>query len=181
MVQLSQTSLPAWAYEPAVQEADPSGRVHTLIVLARASSQEGADAVATRWEAQLAGCDVRRHDCGDAELAAAVVRAALGRAVVGHRLGVIGTAQDCLAVRAVALRAGMADDELYFAALDARERTVWCAHCRATTVTTAALDEVVGCAGCARSLVVYAHVSRLRGHHLGFMADAEDQPWSAAG
>ena len=44
------------------------------------------------------------------------------------------------------------------------------------TVTQARveLEDVLPCAGCERNLVVYYHVSRRQGVHLGFMVDAEE-------
>ncbi|MFW6775848.1 dimethylamine monooxygenase subunit DmmA family protein [Nocardioides sp. CPCC 205120] len=180
MVSLDQTSLPAWAHEPRVEPADPAGRVHTLLAVgALDDGPEGAAvrAVATGWQQALGGATVHRHDCADAAGAAAALHTDLATARVGHRVLVAGSADACLAVRAVAVRAGLADDELRFGVVAVDRRTVWCVHCSATTTAAVEVDAVVTCPGCARSLLVYAHVSRRTGRHLGFMVDAEDQPW----
>lgn len=170
-VDLAQTSLPRWAYEPRVEAVDLTGRAYTVLVV----ESPGAAGVADAWVVELHGRPVTRHDCADDERAVAALTADLAGARVGHRVLVAGTARDCLAVRAAAVRAGLADDELVFGVVSADERSVWCVHCEATTSAVVALDEVVVCAGCARRLVVYPHVSRRTGHHLGFMVDAEDQ------
>ncbi|MDN7122780.1 hypothetical protein INN71_15425 [Nocardioides sp. ChNu-153] len=179
MVSPSATSVPPWAREPHVEPADPTGRTHTLLVVGPGDGQTGTAvrAVAAGWQEELGAAPVHRHDCADAAVAVDALHADLAVARVGHRVLVAGTAEACLAVRAAAVRAGLADDELRFGAVAADVRTVWCVHCSATTTAAVAAGGVVACPGCARSLLVYEHVSRRTGHHLGFMVDAEDQPW----
>lgn len=183
MVNLGQTSLPTWAHEPHVEPADPTGRVHTVIAVGTPDATDttgsgtAARAVARGWAEALAPATVLRHDCADVATALAALDIDLATARVGHRVLVAGTADACLAVRAAAVRAGLADDELRFGVVSADERTVWCVHCSATTTAAVEIDEDLVCSGCDRTLVVYPHVSRRTGHHLGFMVDAEDQPW----
>ncbi len=173
------TSVPAWARTPAVEPADPSGRSHTLLEV----GEDPATApVVAAWLDELGGLDrldgptaavVRRHRCAGQDAAVAALEDDLATARVGHRLLVTGSADDCLAVRAAAVRAGLGDDEMRFGVVSVHTRTVWCVHCSAATQGGLALEDVVACSGCARSLVVYPHVSRRTGRHLGFMADAE--------
>lgn len=182
MVSLSQTSLPGWAHEPRVEEPDPTGRAFLLLGVGEGSGAGvGAGGVLDAWAAALpADRAVRRHLAADADEAAAVLADHLAAARVGVRVMVAGATQDCLALRAAAVRAGVADDEMRFGVVTTgarTARTVWCVHCGATTTAPVDVDDVLACSGCARDLVVYAHVSRRTGHHLGFMVDAEDQPW----
>lgn len=164
------TSVPAWTREPHVDLADLAGRTHTVL-------QIGADpksaAVVGGWLAELGDRPTSYHRCPDAAAAAAALDADLATARVGHRVLVAGTADACLAVRAAAVRAGLSDDEVRFGVVSVEERTVWCVHCAVTTSAAVELDDVVACGGCGRRLVVYPHVSRRTGQHLGFMIDAE--------
>ncbi len=50
-----------------------------------------------------------------------------------------------------------------------------CVHCRTVTTAAVELSEVLPCSGCGRNLLVYYHVSRRQGAHLGYMVDAEEQ------
>jgi len=183
MVSLSQTSLPTWAHTPQVEPVDPTGRVHTLVGVtgdgAEGDSPTGTAVreVVAGWQAASGSATLHVHLCADVAAGIAALEADLVSARVGHRVLVAGTADACLAVRAAAVRAGLADDELRFGVVAADVRTVWCVHCSATTGAAVGLDEDLTCSGCARTLVVYPHVSRRTGHHLGFMVDAEDQPW----
>ena len=167
------TSVPDWSREPLVQPVDPLGRVHTVIEVV------DGDRVATRavvagWLAALAGAQVRHHTCEDTSAAVAALEDDLVAARVGHRVLVAGSADACLAVREAGVRAGLADDEMGFGVVSVAPRTVWCVHCSAATVAELALDDVVACSGCTRNLLVYPHVSRRTGQHLGFMVDAEE-------
>lgn len=172
MIDLAQTSLPRWAYDPMIESADPDGRRFTILAVG-----PDCEEVLAGWAVATAGRATSVHRCTDATEAVAALEADLTTALVGHRVLVAGTAQDCLTVRAAAVRAGLADDELAVGVIGIPERTVCCVHCAATTTTGEPLDGVVACSGCARNLVVYAHVSRRTGHHLGFMVDAEEQAW----
>lgn len=180
MVPLSQTSLPTWAHAPCVEEPDLGGASFRLLGIGPASRP-----VLDGWETLVRAADrarpatrpVTRHELPDAAAACATLRAVLPTERVGVRVLVAGTVQDCLDVRAAAVVAGLADDELGFGVVEGAERTVWCVHCSATTTAAFSLEDVVACTGCARSLLVHPHVSRRTGHLLGFMVDAEDQPW----
>lgn len=183
MVSLNQTSLPRWAHAGGIADVDHAGRSHTLIAIG-----PRAHAVVEHWAQELSGdhrgdrdapAAVRPHHCADAVSAVAALEAALAGARVGLRIMVAGGVQDCLVVRAAAVRAGLADDEMAFGIVGGSARTVWCVHCRATTTAAVTIDDTVTCTGCERDLVVYPHVSRRTGHFLGFMVDAETQPWPA--
>ena len=86
-----------------------------------------------------------------------------------------GPADACLRLRAAAVALGVADDEITVASTDVRERAVHCVHCRTVTTAAVELSEVLPCSGCGRNLLVYYHVSRRQGAHLGYMVDAEEQ------
>lgn len=167
------TSVPDWTREPVVQPADPLGRVHTVIEVVGEDPAATAPVVAG-WVAGLDGRDVRHRACPDTAAAVAALEADLVTAKVGHRVLVAGSADACLAVRAAGVRGGLADDEMAFGVVSVETRTVWCVHCSAATVAKLALDDVVACSGCERGLLVYPHVSRRTGQHLGFMVDAEE-------
>jgi hypothetical protein len=171
---LELTSVPAWAAAPQQPEADLTGRYWTVV-----SFGADAQAVVADWTAQITarfpGADVTVHTLAvDADEAAAeAVSADLAEALVGWRLMVAGPADVCLRLRAHALRCGVADDEIVVASTTVRLRDVVCVHCGTRTHTDVAIEGVVPCAGCDRNLLVYYHVSRLKGAHLGFMVDAE--------
>lgn len=172
MVGLSQTSLPRWAYAGGVATVDPTGRAYTLIGVGAS-----ARGVVDQWAQQI-GSDreVRCHVGADVATALTRLEADLATARVGHRLMVAAAVQDCLNVRAMAVCAGLADDEMRFGVLAGAARTVWCVHCRASTTAPVTIDDTFTCSGCERNLVVYPHVSRRTGQFLGFMVDAEEQP-----
>ncbi|CAN5606533.1 dimethylamine monooxygenase subunit DmmA family protein [soil metagenome] len=170
------TSVPEWARAPAVEPADPTGRVHTLIHVGPGSVDEAATGrVVAAWLEELADREVLHHRCVAAADAVAALEGDLADARIGHRLLVAGSAEVCLAVRAAAVRAGLSDDEMRFGVVSVERRSVWCVHCSATTSGAIALEDVVVCTGCARRLLVYPHVSRRTGQHLGFMVDAEEE------
>lgn len=170
---LELTSVPAWATTPTEPVADTTGRWWTIVAFGAA----GAD-VARRWAAQIGRESATRiHEIavdGDERARAALV-GALADARVGWRLMIAGPADACLRLRAAAVHLGVGDDEITVASTDVRQRTVQCVHCRAQTTAAVALDEVLPCHGCGRNLLVYYHVSRRQGAHLGFMVDAEEQ------
>ena len=167
------TSVPGWTREPIIQPADPVGRVHTVIEVVE-EDPAATGLVVAGWVGDLDGRDVRHRACTDTAAGVAALEAGLMAAKVGHRVLVAGSAAACLAVRAAGVRAGLADDEMAFGVVSVGTRTVWCVHCSVTTVAELALDDVVACSGCERSLLVYPHVSRRTGQHLGFMVDAEE-------
>ncbi|MGW0160580.1 dimethylamine monooxygenase subunit DmmA family protein [Mycobacterium sp. NPDC003323] len=169
------TSVPGWAIRPSRPPADTSGRSWTVIVL-----DEGASEIADRWRQQIAatggesGMVVHRVTGIDAALTA--LRTDLAGARVGWRLMLAGSAQSCLVLRAEAVSLGVADDEITVATTDVAARSVRCVHCLTVTGARVAVEEVLPCSGCGRNLVVYYHVSRRAGAHLGFMVDAEAMP-----
>ena len=170
---LELTSVPAWAATPTEPAADTTGRWWTII----AFGPDGAE-VAQRWIAQIGRESATRTyevAVDDDERARAALLGALADARVGWRLLMAGPADACLRLRAAAVALGVADDEITVASTDVRRRAVHCVHCRTVTTATVELSEVLPCRGCGRNLLVYYHVSRRHGAHLGYMVDAEEQ------
>ncbi|MBX7431433.1 hypothetical protein JDV09_04815 [Mycobacterium sp. Y57] len=173
---LELTSVPPWATTPTRPDADTTGRSWTVIAFGPAGA-----GVAHRWSAQLAaagtGSAPRVHEIADGadDAARAALGADLADARVGWRLMMAGPADACLRLRAHAVTLGVADDEMTVASTDVTSRSVQCVHCRTVTSAAVQLEDVVPCAGCGRNLLVYYHVSRRQGAHLGFMVDAERQ------
>ncbi|BBW99582.1 hypothetical protein BST36_28195 [Mycolicibacterium moriokaense] len=169
---LELTSVPPWTVAPTLPDADLTGATWTVVAIGAE-----AGAVVDTWCAQLAAvrpeAQVRVHRVGDAAEAVAAVDADLADARVGWRLMAAGPAHECLQVRAHAVRCDVADDEMTFATTDVEQRTVLCVHCDARTSVTAPLEDTIVCSGCERNLLVYYHVSRRQGAHLGFTVDAE--------
>lgn len=172
---LDVTSVPDWAVSPSRPPADLSGRSWTVI----AFGAQGADA-AQQWRQQIADAGgesaVRVHHAADTTDAITALRADLADARVGWRLLMAGPAHACLGLRAEAVALGVADDEMTVASDDVEARSVQCVHCRAVTHAEVGLEDVLPCTGCGRNLLVYYHVSRRLGAHLGFMVDAEATP-----
>lgn len=172
---LELTSVPAWAISPTRPAADISGRYWTIMVFGSAGA-----AVAKDWCAQIAATGresaVRVHEfpeIDDAGQAEEVLLSDLADARVGWRLMMAGPAHACLSLRAAAMDSGVADDEMTVASTDTDSRSVQCVHCRTVTRARVQLDDVLRCSGCQRNLLVYYHVSRRQGAHMGFMVDAE--------
>lgn len=165
---LELTSVPSWAIAPHAQPADPLGREFTILAVG-----DGTEAVVAQWKAELAGSSVAVHRVPDAQQALQLLEQRYATATVGWRVMVAGSVADCLTVRAAALALGVTDDELTIGSTSTRLRPVLCVHCDEVTTTDVAIDEVAVCAGCGRNLLVYHHVSRLRGAFLGYMVDAE--------
>lgn len=173
---LALTSVPGWAVTSTRPPADTSGRYWTVIAFGPAGNE-----VAREWSDDIyaagreSGLRIHRIAEGDADEACAALVADLAEARVGWRLMLAGPASVCLRVRAKALECNIADDEMTIASTDTGGRDVQCVHCRTVTSVRADLEDVVPCTGCGRNLVVYYHVSRRQGAHLGFMIDAEEQ------
>lgn len=165
---LDLTSVPPWAIVGTRPPADTSGRAWTIVSF-------DADDVVREWTGQLRSsrpdAAIRTHRVRDDAEARAAIELDLATAVVGWRLLIAGPADACLRARALAVRRGVNDDELTVATIDVGVRDVQCAHCGTTTRAEADLEQVVPCSGCGRKLLVYYHVSRRIGSHLGFMAD----------
>ena len=163
------TSVPRWTDEQP--RIDRAARAVALLGFGPAGAARVAE-----WSAAVPeGVPVWRHvahqaDDGVLEVLAEHVAAAR----VGWRLVLTGPEADVLAARAVATRLGVLDAEIHCAVTDTRRKRVFCPHCRTTTATTEPVAGEVACDGCARRLLVYAHVSRRAGAYLGFMVDAEE-------
>jgi hypothetical protein len=168
------TSVPAWAVSPCRQDADVSGRYWTVLAFDAAGPGPTADVVAD-WLAQIEtrhpGATPRVHRVGDDAAAVAALAEDLTTALVGWRLMIVGPADACLRLRAHAIRHHVGDDEITVATVDVAHRDVRCAHCGTTTRAAVELEGIVPCLGCGRNLVVYYHVSRRAGAHLGIMSD----------
>lgn len=172
---LDLTSVPGWAVQPTRPDADLTGTSWTVVAIG-----PGTEDIVETWCARIASrrpdAQVRVHVVDDEDAAAAAVTADLGDALVGWRLMVAGPADACLRVRAHAVRCEVADDEMVFASTDVSVRSVHCVHCWTVTRADVSLEDTVPCSECGRTLVVYYHVSRRIGTHLGFMIDAEQLP-----
>jgi hypothetical protein len=164
---LESTSVPPWALRAECPAADTSGRYWSVVAIG-----DQAGCIADDWTAQIVarhpGADVRVHAVADDVAAAEAVTVDLAHAVVGWRLMIAGPADACLRLRAHALRFGVADDEITVASTTVAVRAVHCAHCGTLTRTEVDLEDVAMCTGCDRELLVYYHVSRRLGAHLGF-------------
>lgn len=164
---LESTSVPSWAVSAECPAADTSGRYWTVVAVG-----DRAGRIVDDWTAQIRAChpgaEVRVHTVADDVAASAAVTADLAHAVVGWRLMIAGPADACLRVRAHALRSGVADDEITVGSTAVDVRAVHCAHCGTLTRAEVDLEDVVLCSGCGRELLVYYHVSRRLGAHLGF-------------
>jgi hypothetical protein len=167
------TSVPSWAVTPWRADADTSGRHWTVVAFGDGTSGPTAEIVAD-WLAQIAAvrpeAAPRVHWVGDDDAASAALTADMATAVVGWRLMLAGPADACLRLRAHAVGNHVGDDEIVVASTDVTHRDVHCAHCRTVTRAAVELEGVVPCSGCDRNLVVYHHVSRRVGAHLGFLA-----------
>lgn len=172
MTVFEHSSAPAWATSPRVEDLDLTGRQYRIIALG-----DAARAQAEAWASELA-----THPSVDSVMTWAArgleqARAGLDEALVGARIGwrlaVAGPADVCLDLRARALAAGVEEDEMRFASTRTRTRAIYCPHCRRTLRAESTPGQTVTCVTCSRSLLVYHHVSRRTGAHLGFMADAE--------
>jgi hypothetical protein len=169
MPKLEHTSVPPWAVGHVPAEPDPTG---TSYVLAGVGAE--GRAVVEGWVGDLARHEVVGLVGDTVDEVAPRLTAALLSARVGVRVRIAGPAGACLALRGAAVTGGLEDDELHVRPTAGRGIELWCVHCRATTSITAAIDDVVECSGCGRSLLVYHHVSRRTGSFLGFQVDAEE-------
>jgi len=169
MPKLEHTSVPLWAAGREPAAPDRTGTSYVLVGV-------GADActVVEEWADELALYHVDALAGGDAETLAPLLTATLAAGRVGLRVRIAGPTGACLALRGVAVTAGVEDDELHIRPTADGAIDLWCVHCGATTGVAAAIDDVVPCGGCGRLLVVYYHVSRRTGRFLGFQVDAEE-------
>ena len=185
MSQLAYSSVPAWARTHgeaaplSTNLPDATGREYVLIGVGDPHAQSAAGTPSAvdlvRMWAQGLSPEVRRSVLlGDqADSLAGQLRETLRDSTVGVRVVITGPAGSCLRLRATAIDAGLEDDEISVVPVGSGPIDVFCSHCRTTTRTVAAIDDVISCDGCARDLLVYYHVSRRTGAFLGFMVDAE--------
>ncbi|WP_141013249.1 dimethylamine monooxygenase subunit DmmA family protein [Nocardioides sambongensis] len=178
MPALEHTSVPGWAVPDQTGPGDAAaaldGSGASYLVVAVGPPDGPAAGRARAWVAQAAPRPARLITAADAASASASLAEALGRASVGVRVALTGPVGDCLTLRGTALGAGIEDDELQVAPVFGGVIDVHCCHCGALTRVAAAIDDVVPCMGCDRSLLVYHHVSRRTGRFLGFQVDAEE-------
>lgn len=173
MPKLEHTSVPLWATAgPTVAPEPDRGGASYLLVGVGAQGREQVAA----WADALSGLPVARVVGDHADSVGVDLAAALAEAQVGVRVRIAGPVSSCLALRGVAVNAGVEDDELHVAATGKGTIDVWCSHCTSTSAVEAEIDDVVRCRGCGRSLLVYHHVSRRTGRFLGFQIDAETLP-----
>jgi hypothetical protein len=161
------TSVPRWAVVPP--EVDGSGRGFLVV-----SSGDAGRAVAGDWcrRIEALGRPMWSRHVADGVPADALAER-LEQERVGVRVMIAGPELAALDAARAARAAGVVDAEIRIHVTDRGQRRVQCPHCHTHTVATVAVEEIVPCAGCGRSLFVYHHVSRYHGAYLGFMADAE--------
>ena len=172
MSQIAFSSIPTWARPAAPVEEDLpalSGRSYLLIGVGDASG-----AGLRRWADALPDdVTLRTLTFDDVDTASEALRDELWRSRIGVRFVIVATAGAALALRGVAMTAGLEDDEIHVTVHGSGAIEVFCSHCRTVTSAQPTVDDVVDCAGCDRALLVYHHVSRRSGRYLGFMVDAE--------
>jgi hypothetical protein len=189
MVNLANTSVPAWAEQALVADVDCTGREIVIISIADPAVADpalgdpavadpalgdAAGQVITGWQlaAERAGIGCRPYSYATLQAAQAAVYDYAAR--VGSRLMIAGTGSECAALRAAALTMGWLDEEIRIGCTDTSQRRVSCPHCGAITLAGVQIDQVLACGTCARNLIVYHHFSRRSGTYLGYQVDAED-------
>ncbi|MBF6359682.1 hypothetical protein IU447_06075 [Nocardia farcinica] len=99
----------------------------------------------------------------------------LALARVGWRFAVIGTEPGLSRCRAAILAAGAIESEIVTAGpADGGARDLYCAHCRTTSRTDAAVGAETRCAACGVPLTVYHHFSPRLHAYLGYHPHAEE-------
>ncbi|GAA3705505.1 dimethylamine monooxygenase subunit DmmA family protein [Gordonia hankookensis] len=172
MSQIAVSSIPVWARPAAPIGGDlpeVSGRSFLLIGVGDAALVE-----ITRWKGVLPDdVDHQVLTFTEPDRAASALRTELSDARVGLRVIIIGSVGAALALRGVAVSAGLEDDEIYVTTTEVGDIEVFCTHCRDVTATSSSVGDTVICAGCGRDLLIYHHVSRRSGRYLGYLVDAE--------
>ncbi|WP_405539551.1 hypothetical protein OG787_46400 [Streptomyces sp. NBC_00075] len=166
------TSVPVWSGQPP--DPDVSGRSFTIM-----SVGDQARAIARAWARSLeesGAVAVARHWPDAGQVAVEALAQEMRSATVGWRLMLAGPEADVLVLQAAALREGAVRTEIRTHATDRQERRTLCTHCGHITRSRTALGATHPCGGCARTLVVYHHVSRRHAAYMGYMADAEEAP-----
>jgi dimethylamine monooxygenase subunit C len=154
------TSVPLWEDPP--RSVNPRARQLVLIGIG-----EPAVPIVQRWfDSVPVGAEAWFRLCAsfDAQLRAELDEQ-LARARVGWRAMVCGPEIDIVRLQAQALAAGAVPGELTLAVTDTSARSVYCAHCAATTHTQH--PGPVQCSGCGLGLVVRQHFSPRRAAYLG--------------
>ncbi|MGV9709531.1 dimethylamine monooxygenase subunit DmmA family protein [Gordonia sp. NPDC003424] len=172
MSQIEVSSIPDWARpEASTTDRLPDLGERSCVVVGVGRT---AESVVDRWTREFGeSTEVTRIVVDDVADAVDELRRRIGSATVGLRVGFAGPAGACLRLRGVATSAGLEDDEIFVVCCGAGPIDIFCSHCGTTTVAIADVDELVDCAACGRTLLVYHHVSRRTGRYLGFMVDAE--------
>jgi DNA-directed RNA polymerase subunit RPC12/RpoP len=165
-VSAEHTSVPRWPERPP--DVDVSG-LSFLVISCGAQGRR----TASRWGREILarGAKLERFH---GPRPAVWLTGQLSRARVGVRVMAAGPQLELLDVLRAARAQGMIDAELVLYVTDAARLRVHCAHCGTDTESAVQIGEVIACAGCGRRLVVYHHVSRPRGAHLGYQVDAEE-------
>lgn len=161
------TSVPVW---DSIPPPLPRATEYTIFSV---GSVDGA--TAREWSAQLSEAGVP-HDIVtmDGEQLSGWVDIGWGYFVdlardkcVGWRVAAAGDEVGVLGVLAAARHVGLIDAEVTVFAETRRHRRVYCAHCKATTMTEQPPGGHLPCRGCDRVLQVRPHVSRSTGTYLG--------------
>lgn len=110
----------------------------------------------------------------------AELRALCATAVVGDRVHLTGPEEGLLLAAALFRDHGFGDDEILLTCTtpgspfaDPDLRRVNCCHCRTVSTLSVAVGDVVDCAGCGRSVVVYHHFSRRTASYLAYQPEEE--------
>lgn len=170
------TSVPRWpTSDPGL---DRTGRAYAVVSFGAAAAP-----IADGWRGQLheLGRPVWHHHAGSAtedaaEDALTALRAYLATSTVGLRLMVAGPQAEVLLAYSEARGGGVLDCEIVAVVTDDSRRRVKCLHCGTISAGDVAVEQLLACDGCGRTLFVYYHVSRTDAVFMGFQADAEEMP-----
>lgn len=184
---MEQTSVPPWALEPTSRTEQGNELAFDPTATSATVLSYDAGEVASRWIARLKEQNIpyeylqlvprsRMRDQHALAEEHEVLAPCFREATVGWRLMIAGPLADVLRARSLALETGLLDEEILVATTRTDQLPVVCAHCGETTFAEVTIGDVVDCAGCGESLLIYHHVSRRRAGFLGFKADAEE--WS---
>jgi hypothetical protein len=166
------TSMPLWQATPAA--LDSAAAEYTIYSI---DSNDGA--TARRWAGELAAASVEHQvvDIDGSELKRWLTtcfeefdRLATAKRV-GWRVAASGDEAGVLAVLAAGRHIGLIDSEITIYAETHRRRRVYCAYCKAVTLTQT--DQQPICSGCHEELAVKPHFSRDTGCYLGVRGPAE--------
>ena len=173
MVDLADTSVPSWVSDSSRSDSSGGNLDATGVSYLLVGVGDRVTPILCRWREELTDFPVELIAHADVEIVGFALKETLGHARVGVRVRIAGSAGACLTLRAVALNAGLEDDEIAVVTAGPGLLEVFCTHCRGATRAPVEVGDTVVCGGCQRSLVVYHHVSRRTGRFLGYMVDAE--------